>query len=97
MSRMRVTVGLVAGAVGAVVLIIVLTCGIASGHGRASGTFGWLRPTSAPNGWNVARTRGSAMLAYPPGCTPLKTDPGTASVALLGGGERIFARDAGPA
>jgi hypothetical protein len=29
------------------------------------------------------------MLAYPPGWTPLKTDPGTASVALLGGGERI--------
>ena len=29
------------------------------------------------------------MLAYPPGWTPIKTDPGTASVALLGGGERI--------
>ncbi len=29
------------------------------------------------------------MLAYPPGWTTIKTDPGTASVALLGGGERI--------
>jgi hypothetical protein len=29
------------------------------------------------------------MLAYPPGWTPLRTDRGTASVALLGGGERI--------
>jgi hypothetical protein len=29
------------------------------------------------------------MLAYPPGWTPLKTDPGTASVALLGNGGRI--------
>jgi hypothetical protein len=29
------------------------------------------------------------MLAYPPGWTAIKTDPGTASVALLGGGERI--------
>jgi hypothetical protein len=29
------------------------------------------------------------MLAYPPGWTPLKSDPGTASVALLGGGERL--------
>lgn len=29
------------------------------------------------------------MLAYPPGWTPITTDPGTASVALLGGGERI--------
>ena len=42
-----------------------------------------------PSGWNVARTQGGATLAYPPGWTPLKTDPGTASVALLGGGERI--------
>jgi len=29
------------------------------------------------------------MLPYPPGWTPIKTDPGTASVALLGGGKRI--------
>ena len=29
------------------------------------------------------------MLAYPPGWTPIKTDPGTASVALLGGSGRI--------
>jgi hypothetical protein len=31
------------------------------------------------------------MLAYPPGWTPIETDPGTASVAVLGGGERIDA------
>ncbi len=31
------------------------------------------------------------MLAYPPGWTPLKSDPGTATVALLGGGDRIDA------
>jgi hypothetical protein len=29
------------------------------------------------------------MLAYPPGWTLIKTDPGTTSVALLDGGERI--------
>ena len=29
------------------------------------------------------------MLAYPPGWTPIKTDPGTASVALLEGSGRI--------
>jgi hypothetical protein len=29
------------------------------------------------------------MLAYPPGWTPIETDPGTASVALLGAGGRI--------
>jgi hypothetical protein len=74
----------------AVLLIVALAgCG-GSGRGRASGPFGWLRPASPPNGWNVARTQGGAILAYPPGWTPIKTDPGTVSVALLGnGGEQI--------
>jgi hypothetical protein len=89
MSRTRVTVGLAVVAVGAVLLIVALAgCG-GSGRGRASGPFGWLKPASPPTGWNVARTRGGAMLAYPPGWIPIKTDAGTASVALLGGGERI--------
>jgi len=70
-------------------LIVALAgCGV-SGRGRASSPFAWLKPASPPTGWNVARTRGGAMLAYPPGWTSIKTDPGTASVALLGGGERI--------
>jgi len=73
----------------AVLLIVAIAgCG-ASDRGRASGPFGWLRPASAPRAWNVARIQGGAMLAYPPGWTPIKTDPGTASVALLAGGERI--------
>ena len=89
MRRTRVTVGLAVVAVGAVLLIVALAgCG-GSGRGRASGPFGWLRPASPPTGWNVARIHGGATLAYPPGWTPIKTDPGTASVALLGGGERI--------
>ena len=72
-----------------VLLIVALAgCG-ASGRGRASGPFGWLRPASAPSGWNVGRTEGGAVLAYPPGWKPIKTDPGTATVALLGAGERI--------
>jgi hypothetical protein len=54
-----------------------------------SGPFAWLKPASPPTGWSVVRTQAGAMLAYPPGWTPIKTDPGTASVALLGGGERI--------
>jgi hypothetical protein len=84
-----VTVGLAVVAVGAVLLTVALTgCG-GSGPGRASSPFAWLRPASPPTGWKVARTRGGAMLAYPPGWTSIKTDPGTASVALLGGGERI--------
>ena len=63
-------------------------CG-ASGRGRASGPFGWLRLASPPTSWNVTRIHGGARLAYPPGWTPLETDPATASKALLGGGERI--------
>jgi hypothetical protein len=88
MKRTRVTVGLTVLAVGAALLVALAGCG-GSGRGRASGPFAWLRPASPPTGWNVARTRGGAVLAYPPGWTPLKTDPGTASVAILGGGERI--------
>ena len=89
MRRTRVTVSPAVVAVGAVLLIVALAgCG-GSGRGRASGPFAWLRPASPPTDWKVARTRGGATLAYPPGWTPIKTDPGTASVALLGGGERI--------
>jgi hypothetical protein len=78
----------VVGLTAALLIVALPGCG-ASGRGRASGPFGWLRPASAPTGWNVARTQGGAALAYPPGWTPIKTDPGTASVALLGGGGRI--------
>jgi hypothetical protein len=85
MRRTRVTVSLAVVAVGAGLLIVALAgCG-GSGRGRASGPFAWLRPASPPTGWNVARTRGGASLAYPPGWTPIRSDPGTASVALLGG------------
>jgi hypothetical protein len=37
-----------------------------------------------PTSWNVTRILSGAALAYPPGWTPIKSDPGTASVALLG-------------
>jgi hypothetical protein len=82
-------VGLVALAAGTVVLIVALAgCG-ASSTRRASGPFAWLHPASPPTGWSVARTGGGAMLAYPPGWRSIKTDPGTASAALLGRGGRI--------
>jgi hypothetical protein len=88
MRRTRVTVGLVVVAVGAALIMVLAGCG-GSARGRASGPFAWLKPASPPSGWNVARTQAGAMLAYPPGWTPIKTDRGTASVALLGGGQRI--------
>jgi hypothetical protein len=73
----------------AVLLVLALAgCG-GPARGRVSGPFAWLKPASPPTGWSVVRTQAGAMLAYPPGWTPIKTDPGTASVALLGGGERI--------
>jgi hypothetical protein len=88
MRPTRVTVGLVVVAVATALLMALAGCG-GSTRGRASGPFAWLSPASPPSGWNVARTQTGAMLAYPPGWTPLRTDRGTASVALLGGGVRI--------
>ena len=87
MRRTRVTVSLVPVTLVAVLLVVALTgCG-ASGHGRASGPFAWLKPTSAPTSWKIARIHSGAALAYPPGWTPIKSDPGTASLALLGNPE----------
>jgi hypothetical protein len=60
-----------------------------STRARASGPFAWLHPAAAPAGWLVARTARGATFAYPPGWRPIKTDPGTASVALLGDGGQI--------
>jgi hypothetical protein len=71
-----------------VLIIALLTAGGASPR-RASDPFAWLRPASPPVGWHVARTPDGAAIAYPPGWTAIKTDPGTASVALRGNGGRI--------
>jgi hypothetical protein len=86
-TRTRATAGLVALAAAAVVLIVGVGGGQA-GHRPASGPFAWLHPAQPPAGWKVARSSGGA-LAYPPGWKPIKTDPGTASVALLGQDHRI--------
>jgi hypothetical protein len=85
--RSRAIVGLFAVSA-AVVLIVGLAGGGESSPRRPSGPFAWLHPASPPAGWKVARSSGGA-LAYPPGWRPITTDPGTASVALLGGGDRI--------
>lgn len=75
--------------VGATLLAVALSgCG-ASDPARASGPFGWLKPTAVPAGWTIVHTSAGAALGYPPGWTPVKTDPGTASAALFGKGERI--------
>jgi hypothetical protein len=92
----RAIAGLAALPLAAVVLIAGMTsCGGGqSSHRpgsdpRSSGAFAWLRPAPPPAGWKVARIAGGASFAYPPGWRPIKTDPGTASVALLGSRGRI--------
>jgi hypothetical protein len=47
--------------------------------------FRWLHPQPSPPGWKLARLpSGAATFAYPRTWRPIRTDPGTASVALLG-------------
>ena len=89
MTRPRATAGLVALAATAVVLLIVGVGAGQSGQRPTSGPFAWLHPASPPAGWTEARIAGGATLGYPPGWTPVKTDPGTASAALLSGSGRI--------
>ena len=86
-------------AVGAGVVVLIIALAAAGGTNmrrasspstqRASGPFAWLHPASPPAGWHVVRIPDGAALAYPPGWTAIKTDPGTASVALRGSGGRI--------
>ena len=58
--------------------------GAASLNARAP-AFGWLQPRPAPHGWKLARLpSGAATFAYPRTWRRIRTDPGTASVALLG-------------
>jgi hypothetical protein len=52
--------------------------------------FGWLQLQQTPHGWTSARLpSGNATFAYPRTWRPIRTDPGTASVALLGQGHSI--------
>jgi hypothetical protein len=75
--------------VGVALLAVSLSgCG-ASDPGRASGPFAWLKPTAVPAGWTIVHTGSGATIGHPPGWTPIKTDPGTASAARLGKGDRI--------
>jgi hypothetical protein len=49
-----------------------------------------LHPRPPPRGWKLARLpSGAATFAYPSTWKPIRTDPGTASVALIGHGRSI--------
>jgi len=56
----------------------------ASADGQPA-AFRWLQPQPAPHGWKLARlASGAASVGYPWSWRPIRTDAGTASVALMG-------------
>ena len=90
MTKRRVRIGSAAVALALLaVAVIGATGGGGESRGRSSAPFAWLHPAAAAAGWKVARTAGGATFAHPAGWRPIKTDPGTASVALFGAGGRI--------
>jgi hypothetical protein len=90
MLRSRPSAGAVTMSLVVAAVAVSLAVGRHSSHGPAPQAFSWLRSAPPPPGWNIARSTAGAM-AYPPGWTAIKTDPGTASVALLGSGGAIDA------
>ena len=88
-TRVRVTIGVIAAAVAAEALIVAPAGSSSSSNRRPQGPFAWLHPASPSASWKVAHTSSGAALAYPPGWKPIEGDAGTASVALLGGGDRF--------
>ncbi len=69
--------------------LLAVWAGAAAGRGSVNGqapAFGWLHlQPSSPPGWKLARLpSGAATLAYPRTWRPIRSDSGTASVALIG-------------
>jgi len=77
----------------AVAAILGVWGGAAAGSASVNGptpAFRWLQPRPAPLGWKLARLpSGAATFGYPRTWRPIRTDPGTASVALIGRGRSI--------
>jgi hypothetical protein len=84
-----VGIGVILVALVAVTLAVGLADGSHSSHRQGPGAFAWLHPVPPPAGWQVARIGAGATLPYPPGWKPIKSDAGSATVALLSGGDRI--------
>jgi len=74
--------------VAATVLALLGVSGVADVRASVNGqpsAFRWLHPRPAPRGWKLARLpSGAATFAYPKTWRTIRTDRGTASVALLG-------------
>jgi hypothetical protein len=62
--------------------------GAAASHAASGAIPLYARP--APRGWSRVRIPSGAVLSYPPGWQPLRSDSGTASAALFGPGRRIL-------
>jgi hypothetical protein len=74
----------------AIAAILGVWAGAAASADRQAPPFRWLQPRPAPSSWKVARLpSGAATFAHPSTWRPIRTDPGTASVALLGQGRSI--------
>jgi hypothetical protein len=84
--RLMVVAATVAGILG---LWGVAASGSSSFKDRPS-AFRWLHPRRPPPAWKLARLpSGSATFGYPTTWRPIRTDPGTVSVALIGHGRSI--------
>ncbi|HEX4717898.1 MAG TPA: hypothetical protein VH300_05165 [Thermoleophilaceae bacterium] len=89
MTKRRTRIAAAVVSLALLAVAVVATGGSGESRGRPSSPFAWLHASSPPASWTIARTAGGATFSYPPGWTPIKTDPGTASVALLARGGRI--------
>ena len=56
----------------------------------APAAFAWLRPAPAPAGWRLRRLGATATLAYPPSWQRIRSDPGTASAAVVAPRTRLI-------
>jgi hypothetical protein len=76
---------LVAAAIAAILSVSGGAADASAGHSQHAPAFRWLHPGRPPHGWKLARLpSGAATIAYPSTWRPIQTDPGTASVALIG-------------
>jgi hypothetical protein len=81
-----------AAAIGFAVAVALTGCGSSHSAGvsatagsapASASPFAWLRPGPAAAAWSVAHLRSGAALVQPSGWRPVRTDPDTASFALL--------------
>jgi hypothetical protein len=81
---------LVAAATIASILVFGSAADVSASINARAPAFRWLHPRRPPTSWKLARLpSGAATFGYPKTWRPIRTDPGTASVALLGHAGRI--------